>query len=120
MCIRDRLKEQRSQLDAKLERLREAYLSGVEDLTSYAAAKSALEERAAQIDQRLQSLSVPADKKAADLLMKEQISRCLEILRDPSASMEQKHTAAHEAIDRCIFSKEDNSLRIFYRLFLSE
>lgn len=114
------LKEQRSQLDAKLERLREAYLSGVEDLASYAAAKSALEERAAQIDQRLQSLTAPADKKAADLLMKEQISRCLEILRDLNASMEQKHTAAHEAIDRCIFSKEANSLRIFYRLFLPE
>ena len=114
------LKEQRSHLDAKLERLREAYLSGVEDLASYAAAKSALEERAAQIDQRLQSLTAPADKKAADLLMKEQISRCLEILRDPNASMEQKHTAAHEAIDRCIFSKEANSLRIFYRLFLPE
>ena len=114
------LKEQRSQLDAKLERLREAYLSGVEDLASYAAAKSALEERAAQIDRRLQSLSAPADKKAADLLMKEQISRCLEILRDPGASMEQKHTAAHEAIDRCIFSKETNSLRIFYRLFFPE
>lgn len=114
------LKEQRSQLDAKLERLREAYLSGVEDLASYAAAKAALEKRAAQIDQRLQSLTAPADQKAADLLMKEQISRCLEILRDPNASMEQKHTAAHEAIDRCIFSKEANSLRIFYRLFLPE
>ena len=114
------LKEQLSQLGTKLERLREAYLSGVEDLNSYAAAKSALEERSAQIEGRLHSLAAPADKKAADLLMKEQISRCLEVLRDPNASMEQKHTAAHEAIDRCIFSKEDNSLRIFYRLFLPD
>ena len=114
------LKEQLSQLDAKLERLREAYLSGVEDLASYAAAKAALEERSAQLNQRLQSLTAPTDKKAADLLMKEQISRCLEILRDPNASMEQKHSAAHEAIDRCIFSKKDNSLRIFYRLFLPD
>lgn len=114
------LKEQLSQLGTKLERLREAYLSGVEDLSSYAAAKSALEERSAQIEERLHSLAAPADKKAADLLMKEQISRCLEVLRDPNASMAQKHTAAHEAIDRCIFSKEDNSLRIFYRLFLPD
>ena len=114
------LKDQLSQLGAKLERLREAYLSGVEDLNSYAAAKTALDERAAQIEQRLRSLAAPADKKAADLLMKEQISRCLEILRDPNSSKEQKHSAAHEAIDRCIFSKKDNSLRIFYRLFLPE
>lgn len=114
------LKEHLSQLGAKLERLREAYLSGVEDLNSYAAAKTALDERAAQIEQRLRSLAAPADKKAADLLMREQISRCLEILRDPNSSKEQKHSAAHEAIDRCIFSKKDNSLRIFYRLFLPE
>lgn len=114
------LKEQRAQLDAKLMRLREAYLSGVEDLSSYASAKSALEERAAQLDQRIQSLSEPEDKKAADLLMKEQISRCLEVLKDPAATMEQKHAAAHGAIDHCTFSKSDNSLRIFYRLFLPE
>ena len=114
------LKEQRAQLDAKLARLREAYLSGVEDLSSYAAAKSALEERAAQLDRRLQSLSEPEDKKAADLLMKEQISRCLEVLKDPASTMEQKHAATHGAIDHCAFSKADNSLRIFYRLFLPE
>lgn len=114
------LQGQLSQLSAKLERLREAYLSGVEDLTSYAAAKSSLEERSAQLKERLQTLSAPEDKKSADLLMKEQISRCLEILRDSNASMEQKHSAAHEAIDRCIFSKKDNSLRIFYRLFLPD
>lgn len=114
------LKEQRAQLDAKLMRLREAYLSGVEDLSSYASAKSALEERAAQLDRRIQLLSEPEDKKAADLLMKEQISRCLEVLKDPAATMEQKHAATHGAIDRCTFSKSDNSLRIFYRLFLPE
>lgn len=114
------LQEQRAQLDAKLARLREAYLSGVEDLASYAAAKSTLESRAAQLDQRIQSLSTPADQKAADLLMKEQISRCLEVLKDPNATMEQKHSASHSAIERCIFSRSNNSLRIFYRLFLPE
>ena len=111
------LKEQRSQLSSKLERLREAYLSGVEDLKIFADALSALEERAAQLDQRLQSLTAPADKKAADLLMKEQISRCLDVLKDTTATMEQKHAAAHGAIDHCVFSKADNTLRIIYRLF---
>lgn len=114
------LKEQRAQLTAKLERLRDAYLSGVEDLASYGAAKAALEDRAAQLDQRIQDLDTPKDAKAADLLMKSQISRCLEVLKDTAATMEQKHAAAHSAIDRCVFDKEANSLRIYYRLFLSE
>lgn len=112
------LKEQRSQIDAKLARLREAYLSGVEDLSSYAAAKSALEERAAQLDQRVQSTEAPQDKEKADLLMKEQISRCLEVLTDSNSTKEEKHTVSHDVIDRCVFSKQDNTLRIFYRLFL--
>jgi hypothetical protein len=30
--------------------------------------------------------------------------------------MSQKHAAAHQAIDRCTFSKAENSLRVFYRL----
>ena len=114
------LKEQRAQLTAKLERLREAYLSGVEDLASYGAAKAALEARAAQLDQRIHDLDTPKDAKAADLLMKSQISRCLEVLKDPDATMEQKHAAAHSAIDRCIYDKSTNTLRIFYRLFLPE
>lgn len=114
------LQEQRAQITAKLERLREAYLSGVEDLTSYGAAKAALEERAAQLDQRLLALETPKDTKKADSLMKERISQCLEVLKDPDASKEQKHAAAHESIDRCVFSKAENSLRVYYRLFLPE
>lgn len=114
------LQEQRKQLTAKLERLREAYLSGVEDLSSYAAAKSAIEERDAQLDARIANLRSPKDTKKTDALMKERIGQCLQILRDPDIPMEQKHAASHESIERCVFSKENNSLRIFYRLLLPE
>ncbi len=112
------LKEQISQINAKLARLREAYLSGVEDLSSYAAAKSILEERAVQLDRRVRSMETPQDKEKADQLMKEQISRCLDVLKNPDSTKEEKHTASHDVIDRCIFSKNSNTLRIFYHLFL--
>lgn len=114
------LKERRAQLTARLERLREAYLSGVEDLTGYAAAKAAIEEQAAALDRRINELETPKNEKAADLLMKKQISRCLDVLKDSNATMEQKHAAAHAAIDRCVFDKANNTLRIYYRLFLTE
>lgn len=114
------LQEQRKQLTAKLERLREAYLSGVEDLESYAAAKSSIEERASQLDARISDLQSPKDENKADALMKERISQCLEVLKNPDASMEQKHAAAHESIERCVFSKSSNTLRIYYRLILPE
>lgn len=114
------LKDQRNQITAKLERLREAYLSGVEDLASYGAAKATLEQRMEQLDQRIRDLDTPADTKKADQLIKEQISQCLQVLKDPDATKEQKHAAAHGAIDRCVFDKANNVLRIYYRLFLPE
>lgn len=114
------LKEQRAQLAVKLNRLRDAYLSGVEDLDSYAAAKSALEEYAARLDARLSALETPEGPRKAVTTVRQQISRCLDVLKDPDAAMEQKHAAAHEAIDHCTFSKPSNSLQIHYRLYLPE
>jgi hypothetical protein len=31
--------------------------------------------------------------------------------------MEEKHQAAHSAIEKCVFSKESNALSITYRFF---
>lgn len=112
------LKEQRAQLTVKLNRLRDAYLSGVEDLDSYAATKSSLEEYAQRLDARLSALETPEDAPKAETMVRQQIGRCLEVLRDPNTPMEQKHSAAHEAIDHCTFSKSSNSLQIHYRLYL--
>lgn len=114
------LQEQQRQLTAKLSRLREAYLSGVEDLSSYAAAKSAIEDQTSALAQKLAALQTPADEKKTDALMKERISQCLQVLRDPEATMQEKHSAAHDAIASCTFSKSSNSLRMHYRLLLSE
>ncbi len=114
------LQEQRKQLTAKLERLREAYLSGVEDLPSYAAAKSTLETRIQSIDAQLTALQRPEDPKEADLLMREQISQCLQVLKSPDATKEQKHAASHQSIDHCLFSKSSNTMKIFYRLIAPE
>ncbi len=112
------LKEQQKQLNAKLERLREAYLAGVEDLEGYKKSKSALDERLHQVEEKIKSIETPEDSDALETMMKEKICRCLEVLQDPHATKEQKHAAAVDAIDRCTFSKEDNHLEIHYRLYL--
>jgi septal ring factor EnvC (AmiA/AmiB activator) len=110
------LQDQRKQLTAKLERLRTAYLSGVEALADYAAAKSALEARAAALDAQIRALPASQDTGLAEAIVKARVSHCVQVLRDPAFSMSQKHAAAHQAIARCTFSKAENSLRVFYRL----
>lgn len=114
------LQEQEKQMSARLARLREAYLAGVETLESYAAAKAALEEQATSLSQRILALETPKDKEAASAAMKEAIRHCVMILRDPEADMPIKHRAAHDLIDRCVFNKKENQLKVFYHLSLPE
>lgn len=112
------LREQLGQLSIKLTRLRDAYLSGVEDLESYGAAKNVLEAKQKELEGRIAALSTPTDKKEADTLMKKRISQCVSVLEDPDSTMQDKHAASHSAIDHCAFSKKDNRLQVYYRLFM--
>lgn len=114
------LEEQRKQLEVKLDRLREAYLAGVESLDSYKKAKAELDERAAQLDQRMDSLKAPEDPAVLEASMKERIGRCLEILQNPTATKEQKHAAATDTMECCYFSKSRNLLEIHYYFFLEK
>ena len=114
------LQEQQKQLTAKLARLREAYLAGVEDLESYGAAKAALEAQGEALGARIRELETPGDAKKADALMKENIRRCVAILQDPEADMEVKHRIAHDTIEKCVYDKSANTLSIFYLFSTSE
>ena len=114
------LQDQQKQVTAKLSRLREAYLAGVETLDSYGAAKAALEEQIASLDQRISAHQSPKDSKKADALVKKTIRRCVELLSNPDATMPEKHRAAHSAIESCVFSKASNALTITYRFFEPE
>lgn len=114
------LREQRAQLVTKCNRLREAYLAGIEDLNTYAAAKAALEEHIQKLDQAIADKEHIEDTKKADALMKQRISQCLEVLKNENVPMEKKHAISHEIIEKCVFSKEKNTIRIFYRFLLPE
>ena len=110
------LQEQLKQMHSKQERLREAYLAGVEDLASYKAAKDALDARTASLAEQIRQLETPADTKAADASMKESIHRCAKLLQDPNIDMPTKHRAAHDIIEKVIFDKAANSMQVFYLL----
>jgi len=114
------LLEQQKSVAARLARLREAYLSGVESLESYAQAKAALEQFAETIAQRIKESQTPKDTKITDTRLKKSIGTCVDLLRDPDTDMEQKKLAAHSIIDRCIYNKAANTLTLTYRLMASD
>lgn len=113
------LREQLRQMEGKTARLREAYLAGVEDLDSYKRAKEALSAQTAALTARIRDMETPADTKAADASMKENIRRCVNLLQDPAVDMATKHRAAHDTIEKAVYDKEGNALEVFYLLTLS-
>lgn len=109
------LKEQRKSCSAKLSRLRDAYLSGVETLESYAAAKSALEQHLQSLDDQISRLSSSgSDQAAVTAALKSKISEAITLLRDPSADMPAKHQVAHSLMEKCVYDKASNLLTIHY------
>jgi len=97
---------QREQLARKLERLREAYLSGVENLDGYRRAKIELEQQIVHLEET----SVPP------MLPTRTADSCLDILRDPDFPMEQRYRLAHTIFQKIIFSRRDNLMVVYYFL----
>lgn len=109
------LRQKRARLASRLDRLRDAYLDGVESLADY---KSARQQLQTQLD------SIDADIKKADAAfipdtasaLRAAIAATLETLRSPNATIAQKYESAQRIIDKCYFDKSQMLLSIFYRL----
>lgn len=102
-------------IEKKLARLREAYLAGIEDLESYAKAKAELDTQSERIrialeeEQRMMPHTDPAERRR-------QLLYAADVIEDPEASMEEKHTAVHNVVSYCIYHKTTKSLEVFYNI----
>ncbi|MBM6869271.1 recombinase family protein [Pseudoflavonifractor phocaeensis] len=112
------IRAQQKQLTARLGRLREAYLAGVEDLEGYKTAKKAMDAELAALDARLAKLTHLPNQEAET--PEAEPFRCAVLLADPEQPLELKKAAAHAIMDRCTLDKEANRLEIYYRLYLPE
>lgn len=104
------------QLRTKKGRLQEAYLSGVLDLSDFAAAKKALE---ANISAAQKDLEACRAKQAQDTLvpaLRTSIAAALETLRAADTTTEEKNLAARSVLETCVFDKESSTLAVTYRI----
>lgn len=114
------LGDQEKQITGKINRLREAYLAGVEDLESYRATKAVLDVRLQEIKKKAAQVEQPEDQEKADAAMREHIRMCVSVLEDPNADMETKHRVSHDTIEKCVYDKAANTFSVFYLLSLPE
>ncbi len=99
----------------KKNRLHEAYLAGVYTLEEYKKYKADLAAENEQIKERMAEFeSVSSENSTAAL--KETISIALKTLQSPDATLIDKHNAANEIIESCLWDKSRNLLTITYRL----
>ena len=109
-----RLQQQRARIVSRIDRLREAYLDGVETLETYKAARQQMQAQLDDLDAQIaESAAVPVVDTAA--LLRNAIAAVLETLRSPTATVAQKYESAMSIIDRCTFDKSQMLLTISYK-----
>lgn len=114
------LRARQRRLAVRLDRLREAYLAGVEDLEHYKSVKSAIEAQQRALETRLDSRTVPAGGAPDETLPPADLLCCAALLEAPEQPLSAKKAAAHEIIDHCVLDQNAGRLEVYYSLSLPE
>lgn len=112
------LQQHKAGIQKRMERLRDAYLSGAESLEEYAAAKAITLRQIQDADQRISE----AEKKIADSATPQPVCTAIrsaaKTLTNSSSTLEQKCEAIHSICDRIDWDKSKNTLAVHYRFVL--
>lgn len=106
------------QLQQKKSRLQEAYLSGVLDLTDFAAGKKPLDSGIEDLEQQIRDFHAKSDESSVQSELKSALATTVKTLTDPTATIEEKHNAARSVIDTCVFDKDAYTLQVTYSVLL--
>ena len=113
------LRQHKAGLEKRLERLREAYLSGAESLDEYSAAKSATQQQILDTETRIHEFLSKKSDSATPQLVRGAILSAVNTLTSNSSTLEQKCEAIHSICDRIDWDKSQNTLTIHYRFLIS-
>ena len=103
-------------LRRKLERLRELYLKGIDNIETYKLGKEALENELIETAKQIAALesAAPSDQLPEEL--KQDIAHVLNTMDSPLTTKEEKNAAIRSVIENCTFDKAQNLLTITYRV----
>lgn len=107
-----------STMERRLDRLRDAYLAGVETLDSYAAAKRRIDVELETLRAELRSLSSEPDEQDIDSQLRSALSRALTVFESDADVMEKSATASN-VFDTILYDRTTGLLQITYKTFVS-
>ena len=115
---RKALELQASQLDRKLNRIRESYAAGIDSLEEYKRYREDVLAEQAAIREELAALDAQQDGAAAAATLRESIRSTLETIEAPDVSKERKNAAVKNIIESCTWNRATSTLSLTYRLTL--
>ena len=101
----------------RLERLREAYLAGIEPLEEYKAGRAKLEEQLREQEAALAQFDAPVSQADAARRLTGEITSVLGVLRS-DAPADVKHDAVNAIVEQCTWDRDANYLTLVYRVVL--
>lgn len=112
------LRSQRASTERRLERLREAFLSGVDTIEEYKNAKEEAQAQLHRIDDAIREAEKDNRRRGDPKLMRNAIRLAVATITNENATLEQRSTAARSIIDHIDWDKSQNQLTLHYRLLL--
>ncbi|MBD8995616.1 MAG: hypothetical protein EGR26_03785, partial [Clostridiales bacterium] len=112
------LRAQRVSTERRLERLREAFLSGIDTMEEYRQAKEETQAQLQRIDEAICEAERENHRRGNPKLMRNAIRLALATITNENATLEQRCAAARSIIEHIDWDKAQNQLTIHYRLLL--
>lgn len=107
---------QLNKIKEKEERIKTAYINGIDSLEEYKNNKQNLEEQKKMLNDKIQELKKQNNFKSQDSLIKEQLKTVYNVLIDNSINMNRKYELSHMLIESIVFSKTLGTLELTYKL----
>lgn len=113
-CELPLLKDQLAKLSIKEQRIRDAYLNGIDTMDEYKINKETLKEERAQIKQRIQELQGVPGTKTMEPPMCRRVSRVYEMLLSEEGTAEAKNKAMQAIVQKFVYHKGTGMVDIYY------
>ena len=102
----------------RIDRLRDAYLSGADTVEEYREAKEYYQQQIRELDEKIAEQEEKTAVLATSADLRRAIRAALDALTSPTATVEQQYTAAHNLIESAVYDKRTPLLELRYRLIL--
>lgn len=108
------LKKRLEGLEKKEQRIKEAYINGIDTIEEYKQNKELINQERNELTKKLSSVAPAIDKKEMDKIVLGRIQNAYDTLSDENTSFEEKRIAITSVIDKIIYDKATGTIEIFY------